>query len=315
MGLKARLENLEGSSKSSGMIDEYTQQTYYDGIQEQYILIDSIDSLFRTAVEYQISSMVISEGKIREIFFANGKPVRDIQVGAEKLLQDLNELKTDESGYYKLQYGIDTLLEYFYEPLSPTEIVTLKHHHIDYYNQPIFDKLKAALDNGSNILLCGDVNFASLSTIFTNLFKSNKLVCVNAPYITSSSCVHFNPNSEQEIAVYNFISERPSDCYSVLNDPKDIDRALSLWFKRGKVLLFFPYPSAQETVAYLEQYLVSDFAKKSFVKKLDAAYVISRNERNVVCKRNEIATPLTRTGKTLLDEARIFDPENKFYVL
>lgn len=317
MGIKARLDNIENSGNNgSGVLNDISKQTFYDGMQGQYLLIDNVDALFRTASDYRISSMIITKGKIKEITYSNDNLVKEIKIDFEKLLQDLNELKTDESGYYRLQYGIDTLLEYFYEPMSPFEVISLRHHHIDYYNQPIFDKLKEAMDNGNNVLLCGDVNFASMSTIFSNLFKANSLVCVNAPYITSSSCIHFNPSLEQERAAFSFISNRKSDVYAVLNEPKDIEGALSLWYKRGKILLFFPYASAQETISLLENYLISDFSKKSFVKRLDGAYVVSHNERNVVCKRNDIATPLTRTGKMLLEDARIFDyKENKLYVL
>lgn len=318
MGLQDRLKSVGASQSDTNMLDraEYTQHSYFENQTSNSITIDTLDSLINFASDYGVNSLIIVNGKINEITYVKNDADKDIKLSITQIIADLNQLKTDNQGYFRLQYGIDLFVEYYYEPLTPSTIIAIHNTKIDYYNLTMFTKLKTGLESGKNCILCGKVNFNSLSTILTNSFSSEKLICVNAPYVSSSSCVHFAPFPEQEKSVYSFISNRITEDFVIINEPSDFELFLSLWNRQTKILAFFPAFSAQEMLSVLENHLISDYSKISFVKRLDGIYTLSKTDTSISCRYSGVASPLTNQGKALLRQANILEYEkNKLYIV
>lgn len=318
MGLQDRLKSVGVAQNDTDMRDraEYTQHSYFESQDSKTITIDTLDSLINFASEYGVNSFVIVNGKINELTYIKEKNDKEIKLSISQIITDLNQLKTDSQGYFCLQYGIDLFVEYYYEPLTPSTIISLQRTKIDYYNLTMFTKLKTGLESGKNSILCGKVNFNSLSTILSNCFSSDNLICVNAPYVSSSSCVHFSPFPEQEKQVYKFIASRDTEDFVIVNEPENFELFLSLWNSKSRLLVFFPLFSAQEMLAMLENHLISDYSKISFVKSLDGIYTLSKNETSISCRFSSVASPLTNQGKNLLRQANIYEYEkNKLYIV
>ena len=295
MGLQDRIKAFgENSKQTTSMLDrkEYTPKTYYDGIQPQKVCIDSVDMLLGFVTSSNIKTLTISDNKINEMSFFNEseRTHKDIHLSLDKIISELDQLKNDNSGYYSLQYGIDFLIEYIYEPLSSTPIVSVHNNHIEYYTLSVFEKMRNNLEQGKNAIMCGNTDFACLSTIMSNRFTSDRLLCINAPYINTISTLNLNPNIEQERSIYEFVCNRSIDEFIIINDPQNIEQMLSLWYSRTKILVYIPLASVHLALAKIEKYLTTDFMVERFLSRLDGVYSIKKENENVNCRYRTVNT-------------------------
>ncbi|MCR5480346.1 MAG: hypothetical protein K6F27_10910 [Ruminococcus sp.] len=297
MGLEDRIKSFSEKSKQSvpkSMLErnDYTPQTYYEGLQTKQVCIDSIDTLLSYVTEYGIASLVIANDKINEVSYLkeNERLSKDIQLSLNKIITELEKLKNDNSGYYSLQYGIDIVVEYMYEPLSPSPVITVYNNHIDFYNLSAFEKLHNNLVQGKNAIMCGNTDFASLATIISNRFSNDRLIGVNAPYVNTVSDLHFSPTKEQERIVYDFIGNRSTDDIIIINDPQDIEQLTYLWFKKTKLLVYIPTKSSHIALSRFEKYLTSDYMIERFLGRLDGIYSLTKENTNVNCRYRTVTT-------------------------
>lgn len=321
MNLQDRMRQLgEISSQSTIALGnkEFTPKTYYADIEEKNIFIDTLDSLINTITEFSVRTMVIQNNRISEITYLTSKRIdKQVQLSLEKINDDLKKLKTDSSGYYRFQYGKDISIEYYYPPITEKPFISITNNHVEMYNKTAFENIKESMEDGRNIILCGNVDFDAVATLLEFHFANEQTIVVNSNRFSHSRSMHFIPSREQESFIYQTIYNRADYDYVIINNPQDIKGFLRLCNNRGRVLAFIPEITGQEAVAVIEPYLNTDYLKACFTEKLDGLYVLRKNGTEMKCSRHSVLSPISPNGKKILSST--FNPnaldEGKIYFL
>lgn len=322
MNMQDRMNQLSNvsSPQSTSVLEqkEFTPLTYYKHIEEQQIFIDTLDALINTINEFSIRTLVIQDNRLNEITYLSNKRIdKQVNLSLEKIYLDLEKLLTDRSGYYKFQYGRDIVIEYYYAPIVKCPLISITNNRTESYNFDAFQTITQDMEDGKNIILCGNIDFSAIAGLLEKHLGTKKLVVVNSNLITSNSVLHFNPQFYQETQVYQTIYGRADNEFIVINNPHDIKGFVRLCNNKGRILAFLPEITGQEIISVLSPHLNTDYLKACFTEKLGGLYVFRKNGLELRCTKHKLATPVSMTGKELISaKLKINNPDkDKLYLI